>query len=246
MLHIPIDYNGITLYAAADAPSTAVPLSSALLPPAITEARPADIVRIGLPAGIGVELLTEGQVIATQPGANAWQLAQFPIYPAYPPGEYTLRANDHNYRFQVTHSQSSPLNPPTNLNNLIGPLRLLGYDANSQHLHAGDTLNVTLYWQAEQVPTENYSVFAHLLGPFNPATNGPLWAGQDGYPAQTPTRALWAGQIIADQHVLTLPKNTPPGDYQLELGLYILDTGQRLKQADGSDHVLVAGFTVSN
>ncbi len=246
VLHIPIDYNGLTLYTVPGAASSATPSPATVLPPAITEARPGDTVRIGVPAKVGVDLIYQDKVIASKPAAETWQLAQFPIYAAYPPGDYALRADGHNYTFRVTHSQPAPTNPATNLNVPFGPFRLLGYVANTPRLRPGDVLELTLYWQVDQVPTENYTVFAHLLGAFNPATSGPLWAGQDSYPAQTPTRALWAGQIIADHRTLTIPKDAPAGDYQLELGMYLLETGKRLTQLDGSDHVLVSGFTVAN
>jgi hypothetical protein len=171
-------------------------------------------------------------------------LAQIPIYAAYPPGNYALRAGDSRYSFQVTHSLPAPINPPSNIDKAIGPFRLIGYSASAMTLHPGDALHITLYWQVIAVPSVNYTVFTHVLGSFNPATNGPLWAGQDGYPAATPTSALWVGQVIADDHALQLPANTPVGDYSLEVGMYSLETGQRLSFSDGADHVEIDGIRV--
>jgi len=239
--HIPIDYNGLSLYSIQDGPS---PNSDQVLPPVIREARPGDVARIGVPGGMQVDLLYGAKVIASQPASSVWQLAQFPIYPAYPPGIYSIRAGTAHYDFQVTHSQPSPGDVASNIDKAAGPFHLLGYSASSTRLHPGESLDITLYWQITSAPPANYTVFVHLLGAFNPATNGPLWAGHDGYPAGTPTQALWAGQIIADHLVLQLPANTPPGTYSFEVGLYTLEDGKRLTFSDGADHVVVNGVEV--
>ncbi len=243
VLRIHIDYNGLDLYTVSD---KSMPDSTATLPPIIHEARPGDVARVGVPGKIPISLTYQGQVITIQPPAETWQLAQFPIYPAYPPGQYVMQAGSQSYPFQVTHSQPTVVSPPMNLNESMGPFRILGYSVGAHDLHPGDTLHLTLYWQTVQTPAENYTVFTHLIGiAFNPATNGPLWASQDGYPANTPTTALWPGLVVADDHALVLSANTPPGDYQLEFGMYRLDTGNRLALSDGSDRVLVAGFHVT-
>ena len=82
-------------------------------------------------------------------------------------------------------------------------------------------------------------MFVHLLGADNT-----VWVTDDGYPAGTPTTALWAGQILTDRHRLRVPDDMPPGWYSVEVGLYRLDTGERLALADGSDRALVPGFEV--
>ncbi|HLY28848.1 MAG TPA: glycosyltransferase family 39 protein [Aggregatilineales bacterium] len=244
VLRIPIDYNGIDLYAVSD---MTLPDSTAILPLPIHEARPGDTARIGVPGGISAALSYQGQVIAKQDAAQTWQLAQFPIYPAFPPGPYQIQAGAQQYTIQVTHSLPPPVNPPTNVNAALGPFHILGYAVNTHDLHPGDTLKVTIYWRTDQRPTDNFTVFTHLIGSaFNPATNGPLWASMDSYPASTPTTALWPGLIIEDEHDLALPANTPSGDYQLEFGMYRLATGQRLSLANGSNRILVSGFRVGN
>ena len=76
----------------------------------------------------------------------------------------------------------------------------------------------------------DYTVFVHLLGPFNPATGGPVWAQHDGQPlgGQYPTHSWLTGRVVKDRHVLTLPPDMPPGEYQVEVGLYDLASGMRL------------------
>ena len=100
--HVPIDgHNGISLYSldATDSP----PESDAIIAPVMSEARPGDFVRIGVPAHTPVELWHNGQVIETQRAAT-WQLLQFYVEPHYASGEYTLRAAGKAYSFAVTKS----------------------------------------------------------------------------------------------------------------------------------------------
>jgi len=232
----PFEHNAVTLYAAdAGAP----PDSDRTLIPAIREARPGDTVRIGVPDGATASLETAGQVIASQTAAGGWSLLQFPVYPAYPPGEYTLRAPDGAHTFRVTHSLPAPDDPPANLDLAFGPLRLLGYTLDRAGAKPGERFDLRLFWEVAERPPEDYTVFVHLLGADNT-----VWVTDDGYPAGTPTTALWAGQILTDRHRLRVPDDMPPGWYSVEVGLYRLDTGERLALADGSDRALVPGFEV--
>jgi hypothetical protein len=232
----PFEHNAVTLYAAdAGAP----PDSDRTLSPAIREARPGDMVRIGVPDGATASLETAGRVIASQTAAGGWSLLQFPVYPAYPPGEYTLRAPDGAHTFRVTHSLPAPDDPPANLDRAFGPLRLVGYTLDRAGAKPGESFELRLFWEVAERPPEDYTVFVHLLG-----ADSTVWATDDGYPAATPTTALWAGQVLTDRHRLRVPDDMPPGWYSVEVGLYRLETGERLALPDGSDRALVPGFEV--
>lgn len=117
---------------------------------------------------------------------------------------------------------------------------LLGYSVDRRTVKAGDTIYLTLYWQVLAEMDRDYTVFTHLLGPHNPATNGPLWAGHDGQPdgGHYPTAAWKPGEVVLDVHPLTLPADAPPGPYQLEAGLYLLETMTRLPARDASGAAL--------
>jgi 4-amino-4-deoxy-L-arabinose transferase-like glycosyltransferase len=114
-------------------------------------------------------------------------------------------------------------------------------------LRPGHTLAVDLYWQALEAPTEDYVVFVHLLGDgYNPRTQGPLWAGHDGPPANghAPTSAWMAGETLVDRHMLTVDGAAPAGEYWLEVGLYRAATGERVALAGPQgeslgDHLLL-------
>jgi hypothetical protein len=84
-------------------------------------------------------------------------------------------------------------------------------------------LNIT--WQPLQPLTEEWKVFAHLID-----SNHHVIAQFDGPPQQGtyPTSQWIPGELIKDSYPLTLPANTPPGPYQVYLGLYNEATGARL------------------
>jgi|GEM_PF-2366945 len=113
-----------------------------------------------------------------------------------------------------------------------------GIDLQSARLSAsalspGDTLALTLDWQSYAAPTIGYKVFVHLLGP-----NGKVVAQHDGPPLSGayPTNSWSADTELIDRYALTVPAQAPPGDYQVEVGLYSPTTGVRLKAQSGSDH----------
>jgi 4-amino-4-deoxy-L-arabinose transferase-like glycosyltransferase len=119
-------------------------------------------------------------------------------------------------------------------------VRLLGYSLDAETAKPGDTRYLTLYWQALSPLHQDYTAFAHLLGEHNPATNGPLWAGHDSQPdgGYYPTTAWQPGEVILDVHPIAIPADAPPGDYQLEAGLYLLATMERLPALDAAGNSL--------
>ncbi|MER3457306.1 MAG: hypothetical protein C4309_00310 [Chloroflexota bacterium] len=107
-------------------------------------------------------------------------------------------------------------------------------------LRPGDVLSVTLTWRADGRPSRGYTVFVHLI-----SENGQIVTQGDEPPqgGEYPTSFWDAGERIADTHILTIPPDAPPGQYRLYLGLYVLETGERLPilGANGqiiADHVV--------
>ncbi|MCY4073339.1 MAG: glycosyltransferase family 39 protein [Chloroflexi bacterium] len=106
--HIPVAWNAISLYSSDETDSVAE--IDTIVPPMITEARPGDQVRIGVPAGATVDLVHSGQTVDSH-SAETWMLHQFDIYPFYFNGIYELRVADRSYPFVITHSQDFPDGP---------------------------------------------------------------------------------------------------------------------------------------
>lgn len=103
---------------------------------------------------------------------------------------------------------------------------LIGGDFSDTALHPGQTLDYTLHWQAIDSIAQDYTVFNHLLD-----AKGNIIAQQDNMPQQNryPTSLWEPGEIVVDAHSISLPTQLEPGVYTLRVGLYELETGQRLR-----------------
>ncbi len=111
-------------------------------------------------------------------------------------------------------------------------IRLVGYALPTPRVLPGETLDLTLYWQAQPRPDLPYSIFAHFLD-----AEGALQAQNDGMPvADTlPTSCWLPGEIIEDHRPIAIPADTPPGDYAVQIGLYYLPTLTRLPIIAGAE-----------
>ncbi len=116
--------------------------------------------------------------------------------------------------------------------NLGDQVTLLGYDVSPGAVQPGQSLDLTLYWQARREMGEDYTVFTHLV-----AADGHIVAQQDNQPAEGryPTSIWDAGEIVVDRYRLTIIPDAPGGEYHLEVGLYLLSTLERLKVASGDE-----------
>jgi hypothetical protein len=110
-------------------------------------------------------------------------------------------------------------------------IRFLGYDLESESVMLGEAVSFTLYWQALCPLELSYSVFTHLLGSSNE-----ILGQMDGVPQNgTYPTMLWEpGEVIADPYSIAVGSDVPPGSYQLEVGMYRLETGVRLPVIDVS------------
>jgi hypothetical protein len=118
-------------------------------------------------------------------------------------------------------------------------IELIGYTLDRRQARAGDSLTVTLYWQAQVAPGQNYKVFVHLVGEGEQRV-----AQHDSDPQNgaAPTRTWLPGQTVVDAHPLTIAPDTPPGAYRLLVGLYDGTTGQRLRLLRNGDVSVQADF----
>jgi len=123
-----------------------------------------------------------------------------------------------------------------------GVIRLAGYALDPAAAPRGTAVRVTLYWQASGLRSADGRVFLHLVD-----AKGNTVAQADGPPGSTaePTSTWEPGQVVTDVHTLALPATLPAGTYHLQVGLYALQTGDRLPAAGpglapGADHVELA------
>jgi 4-amino-4-deoxy-L-arabinose transferase-like glycosyltransferase len=104
-------------------------------------------------------------------------------------------------------------------------IRLLGYSVAGESFRPGDTLEMTLFWQALAELNEDYHVSLRLQdggGQERAALQGPL--SKSDYPT-----SAWAeGQLVRGFQSLLLPANLTDGEYHLFLSLSRLADGQPL------------------
>ena len=127
---------------------------------------------------------------------------------------------------RLTTDRPPPLEPPVTLEmNWAEGIALTGYSLDER------TLNLTLYWRATNVPSEDYTVFVHLLD----ESGAPRGQG-DGPPVggDYPTSFWEAGEVIIDKHHVDVDADAPPGSYRLAVGLYRLADGTRLAVWDAA------------
>ena len=107
-------------------------------------------------------------------------------------------------------------------------IALTGYDV-PDGVRAGESLPLTLYWEAHGTPDQPYTVFVHVVD-----EAGNLVAQTDGQPAEgTYPTDLWAlGEVIADRHSVPLPSGLATGTYDIRAGFYSVDSGERLPVRD--------------
>ncbi|MBI5666561.1 MAG: glycosyltransferase family 39 protein [Chloroflexi bacterium] len=102
--------------------------------------------------------------------------------------------------------------------NFDNQLELVGYSLTDLSPRAGDTIELTLHWRGLRKMDADYKVFANVLDPQTLTK----YAASDAMPVQwqRPTTTWTPGEIIEDTHTLTVDPNTPPGIYDIQLGLY--------------------------
>jgi hypothetical protein len=107
-------------------------------------------------------------------------------------------------------------------------ISLVGYDLVGKP-SAGDEVTLVLYWSCSAPVDKDYAVFVHLVD-----SAGQLWAQHDGQPRDNayPTSLWGAGEIVRDQHQLSLPFDLPAGGYEIHVGMYSADTMLRLPVVD--------------
>ncbi|HLH74447.1 MAG TPA: glycosyltransferase family 39 protein [Chloroflexota bacterium] len=138
--------------------------------------------------------------------------------------ELRLYAIDGKPDFTVRTTPSIP-----ELVNFGNRLQLLGYDLPTQTIQSGQSGQVTLYWKAITALQRDYIVSLRI-------TDGTFyWWRHDGRPAAEtyPTTSWTIGQVVSGKLSFQVPPGTPPGTYDLELGVYGQGVGADLNVLRG-------------
>jgi hypothetical protein len=149
------------------------------------------------------------------------------------------------------HGPSAPPAPPTTRSSpttFADEVTLIGSETAPAVIHPGEKVKTTLYWAARGRPTADYTVFVHLLDAQQHQV-----ANADAPPraGRYPTTVWDAGEVIADVHELTIDPSAPPGDYSIEIGMYLPRSGKRLPIVDVvgkplDDRIIIPGPRVAS
>ncbi|TEU14591.1 MAG: hypothetical protein E3J21_15400 [Anaerolineales bacterium] len=113
--------------------------------------------------------------------------------------------------------------------NLADKIEFLGYQLDAVEARPGGVVPFSLFWQAWQPLTENYSIFVRL------ADKGDAFTWQeDGQSVNGlfPTSQWPTGVEVWDGREIAIPTDAPPGRYRLEVGWYEPSTLERLPVLD--------------
>ena len=184
------------------------------------------------------------------PGFYVSDRHALPISPETPPGLYVLRAGlyrpDSGQRLAILDEEGNAISDSLDLGRVrvrrtqpvdlsevarVGPftfgerIQLVGYRLTETSATPGDYFRLLLYWEALTEMSKSYTVFVHLVD-----ESGQMWAQADGLPANGmyPTWAWLEGETVEDEHLVLLERAVPPGTYHLAIGVYELETLQRL------------------
>jgi hypothetical protein len=92
---------------------------------------------------------------------------------------------------------------------------------------------------------KNYQSFVHLAQPLDVA-----WAQEDHLnPGGLPTTRWPLDKYVWDEYEIYVPPQTPPGEYQVNVGLYLMSDGYRLRREDGdqeggADSIVIGSIEV--
>jgi hypothetical protein len=107
-----------------------------------------------------------------------------------------------------------------------GKLLLRGYDLRTAQIAPGETLDLTLHWQAVASMDTRYRTFVHV-------ETDRMWGQHDDDPiCRVRTDETRSSQTGAGQFRVTLDPATPPGVYPVNVGVYDPETWERLEVVD--------------
>lgn len=107
-----------------------------------------------------------------------------------------------------------------------GSARLIGASLSPGTARPGETVWVTLYWEALGGFDRDYTVFVHLLDHVGGAVaQENSWPGLGAYP----TRLWQPGTVVIDRHPLHIPGGTAaPAVLHVDAGFFLPQTGEQL------------------
>ena len=166
---------------------------------------------------------------------------------AFPDGRVVQELYMGDTRYAVAYrtpaGRAARISPTRELGADLGQIRLLGYDPPAGPFAPGDTIPLRLYWQSLARMDERYKMFVHLWD----ATNGEIWGQEDAHPCDNSYYTPWwaVEDVVVNEHRIPINPETPPGEYQLLVGLYREDGPRLPVLGTDSDYVVVTTVQVA-
>lgn len=125
-------------------------------------------------------------------------------------------------------------------------IELVGYDLPRTQFRTGESVELVLYWRALVDLDKNYQTFAHVAQPIDR-----VWAQEDhlnpGMKHGGVPTTLWPlDKYVWDEYEISIPPEVPPGEYLLNVGLYLVDEGLRLDVYDEAGQIVSDGYVISS
>jgi 4-amino-4-deoxy-L-arabinose transferase-like glycosyltransferase len=143
-----------------------------------------------------------------------------------PTGERMIIANNEDDTALMGQIELLPRESSMNLPNPLQvnfgrQIELVGYSLSDLSPAASAETQLTLYWRGLQPIETDYIVFAQIIDPLTTT----IYAASNAMPVQwnAPTSTWQPGVIIEDTHALSVNADTPPGIYEIYVGLYTQD-----------------------
>ncbi|MBN1428774.1 MAG: glycosyltransferase family 39 protein [Anaerolineae bacterium] len=141
--------------------------------------------------------------------------------------------------FQPGLSPSGPSTDFTPPDTSMPAMRLLGYDLDTSETSPGGKARLTLYWESLSPMDRNWSIFVHLQD-----STRLIVAQRDTYPGLglIATADLAPGLRWTDAYVVTISETAyTPETLDVYIGIYDLDSGQRMQISEDSTDTLKLG-----
>jgi len=163
------------------------------------------------------------------------------LYRLYRPGESTTEAFGTLERNQfVAGSEEVALEPVGVV--FEGGLELVAASALDDS-RPGEPLRLAFDWRVAEHVGDSLVMFAHLV-----RDGSHLVAQRDAVPGNGlfPVESWEPGEVVRDQFALQLPPELPPGEYEIQVGVYSATSGQRYRLVEPEEgvYIVVWRFTV--
>ena len=133
-------------------------------------------------------------------------------------------SKDDNVRFGHVTVHARPGDVPNPIAINFGDRMLLrGYDLSQRTVQQGESITVTLYWEAQRAMEKNYTVSTQSIGPSQRKA-----AQHDSWPLEgaAPTAAWQPGETVTDVVPLDVFPDAAVGPYDVRIAVYLHRDGE--------------------